>query len=55
MGKRIRKSKKRFLVIEFILLLFIGGCLSATLYFYNELDTEKVECIFNVKIITEEV
>ena len=49
MGKRIRKSKKRFLVIEFILLLFIGGCLSATLYFYNELDTEKVEFNKNKK------
>ena len=41
MGKRVRKSKKGFLVIELFLLVLIGISLYGGYYFYNEINSYK--------------
>ena len=49
MGKRVRKSKKRFLIIESILLVLIIISLFGTYYFYSKLDTSKKDYEKNKK------
>ena len=49
MGKRVRKSKKGFLVIELFLLVLICVSLYGGYYFYNEINSIKIDLKKNNK------